>query len=364
MSTAILRPEPPDGSPGCVDPGPVRPTASRSVPALMRMVDELPVAAALLDEQGEAIHGNLELRRLLDLSARELRELGPWLSTDPRRETQWSDESRLAADVDGRPRSWDLRLRGRAFVEPGGRRVDLVVVEDARQEARREALDQLFFHDVLNTLSSINGYLQVWGELPPETSAGFVPDLQRLAQRAIDEVTAHRDLLQAETGHLRVVPVPVDVPELLQEVCAAFQRTEDDPYRIQLSVPTLDLPVVTDPVLLRRVVVNLVKNALEASAPEQAVTVRWSPVQRRISVHNEGAIPEDVQARIFERSFSTKGGGRGIGTHSVRLLAETYLGGRVDFESLAESGTTFRVTLPERPPARMTRGGGGPSASA
>ncbi|MCM2257796.1 MAG: HAMP domain-containing histidine kinase [Vicinamibacteria bacterium] len=229
------------------------------------------------------------------------------------------------------------------------------LVEDVADPKRRAALEQIFFHDLLNTLSSLHGYLQVWGDLSQEKARQLAPDLLRLAQRAVDEVQAQRDLVRAEAGDLQVVAVPVDVPQLLAEVCTSFQRDEADPFRIQLSVPTLDLPVTTDPVLLRRVVANLVKNALEASAPDDAVTVRWSPVARRISVHNPDVMPEDVQAQVFQRSFSTKGGGRGIGTHSIRLLAENYLGGRVDFASAEGRGTTFRVTLPDAPPARVSQ---------
>jgi sensor histidine kinase regulating citrate/malate metabolism len=57
-------------------------------------------------------------------------------------------------------------------------------------------------------------------------------------------------------------------------------------------------------------------------------------------------MPRDVQLQVFQRSFSTKGPGRGIGTYSIRLLVSRYLHGTVDFESSKEQGTTFRVHLP------------------
>jgi hypothetical protein len=68
-------------------------------------------------------------------------------------------------------------------------------------------------------------------------------------------------------------------------------------------------------------------------------------------VHNPGAMPEAVQRQIFQRSFSTKQGeGRGIGTHSVRLFTERYLGGQVEFTSAEADGTAFTVSLPLSPP--------------
>lgn len=77
------------------------------------------------------------------------------------------------------------------------------------------------------------------------------------------------------------------------------------------------------------------------------LSVRTSAAEVSFSVHNPGPIPEEVQAQLFQRSFSTKEGrGRGIGLYSVKLLTERYLGGSVNFHSSPEAGTTFTVTLP------------------
>jgi sensor histidine kinase regulating citrate/malate metabolism len=52
-------------------------------------------------------------------------------------------------------------------------------------------------------------------------------------------------------------------------------------------------------------------------------------------------MPPEVQLQIFQRSFSTKGKGRGVGTYSMKLLTERYLGGKLAFTSAAGEGTTF-----------------------
>ena len=64
------------------------------------------------------------------------------------------------------------------------------------------------------------------------------------------------------------------------------------------------------------------------------------------SVHNQNAMPRNVQVQLFQRSFSTKeGNGRGLGTYSVKLLTEQYLHGEVAFTSSEDNGTTFTITL-------------------
>jgi sensor histidine kinase regulating citrate/malate metabolism len=52
--------------------------------------------------------------------------------------------------------------------------------------------------------------------------------------------------------------------------------------------------------------------------------------------------------RIFQRNYSTKSdSGRGLGTYSMKLFGETYLGGKVDFTSSESEGTTFHLRLPK-----------------
>jgi signal transduction histidine kinase len=104
----------------------------------------------------------------------------------------------------------------------------------------------------------------------------------------------------------------------------------------------------SDQNILSRVLSNMVVNALEATKPGATVEVRYETQSgtSTFTVHNPGVIPDEVALRIFQRSFSTKTEpGHGLGTYSMRLLAEQYLGGKVTFESSIESGTSFFLTL-------------------
>lgn len=61
-------------------------------------------------------------------------------------------------------------------------------------------------------------------------------------------------------------------------------------------------------------------------------------------------MPQSVKDQIFNRSFSTKGAGRGVGTYSIKLLGERYLSGKVSFTSTPDEGTTFSIKLPIKGP--------------
>ena len=57
-------------------------------------------------------------------------------------------------------------------------------------------------------------------------------------------------------------------------------------------------------------------------------------------------MPRPVQLQVFQRSFSTKGAGRGLGTYSIKLFSERFMRGRVFFTSTPEAGTTFTAAYP------------------
>ena len=139
--------------------------------------------------------------------------------------------------------------------------------------------------------------------------------------------------------------------DLLIEAVLPFSKYSDLTSRVELAEEIADTIFESDPTLLSRVLTNMIKNALEASDHEHPVRVgvNRSDSTLRFWVHNQETIPREIQHQIFERSFSSKGQGRGLGTFSMKLLGETYLGGKVDFHSDEQLGTTFMIDLPIHP---------------
>ncbi len=100
---------------------------------------------------------------------------------------------------------------------------------------------------------------------------------------------------------------------------------------IQLSGNAQDIIFSADPVLLRRVMINLTKNALEACKEGEVVALGFEPSSQdaiALYVHNPGVMSRSVQLQLFQRSFSTKDASRGLGTYSIKLLTEQYLKGK------------------------------------
>lgn len=142
---------------------------------------------------------------------------------------------------------------------------------------------------------------------------------------------------------------PVD--EWLSRVIA--QQTHPAKIAIQQDLQAGAMVARFDPERLRRVVINLLDNAVQAF-PEQndrtdcAVTVatRATSDGLEITVRDNGpGIPADVLPKIFEPLFSTKNFGTGLGLPTVRQIVEAH-GGRIDITSVVGEGTCVRVWLP------------------
>jgi signal transduction histidine kinase len=101
---------------------------------------------------------------------------------------------------------------------------------------------------------------------------------------------------------------------------------------------------------LRRVLTNLVKNAIEASKPGDVITLGCNEGKTtglvEFWIHNPAFIEEEMQQHLFKPYFSTKHSTRGLGTYSIKFLTEYFLKGTVEVESTKKDGTCFRVVYP------------------
>jgi K+-sensing histidine kinase KdpD len=268
-----------------------------------------------------------------------------------------SRECRITRLINCQQQALDLLVAATPFVYRG-ESFALFSVADISHEKRRRAFERIFFHDLINGAGGLEGLM---GELTSEAPEHLRP-LMELAQSGfhdmLDQVYAQKELVSAEQSTLDVIITRLNSLEVLRQVVTLYgHHPLAEGRHVRLSPRAVFVEFQSDQTLLKRVLGNLVKNALEATHPGQSVTVGCDDDGEQLClwVNNPGSMPREVQLQVFNRSFSTKGAGRGLGTYSVKLLAEQYLNGVVRFTSSAEHGTTFLVTLPKRPKAAPRR---------
>lgn len=189
---------------------------------------------------------------------------------------------------------------------------------------------------------------------------------RRASARAIALV---HDLLDATRARLAgILPIQTSIVDLgriaLQVVEDHRERHPDRTIHVETSGAS---ETRADGRRIAQIVGNLLGNALQHSPPASpiGVTVRNAEHAFELAVHNEGVIPSDLRARIFEplgRAASASGAGQrvGLGLFIVGEIVRAH-GGRVTVDSDDVRGTTFHVHIPggfgERP------GGGQPDAT-
>lgn len=222
-------------------------------------------------------------------------------------------------------------------------------INDISHEKRRQILERLFFHDVLNSAGGIAGLSDLIGFVSDhkemEEIAGM---LQTSAKNLISDIQSQRQISAAEQGDLELNYVELNSFKLLKEIAELYAKHEVTGDKcISIEKESENFQFETDVLLLRRIIGNMTKNALEASLPGSIISLKAQKKDGNIifTVHNPGYIDQDTQLQLFNRSFTTKGSGRGLGTYSMKLFGEKYLKGKVWFESSKEEGTTFFISL-------------------
>jgi nitrogen-specific signal transduction histidine kinase len=346
------------------------------LPGVKAILNAIPEAVLILNQQRQIIFANNASINTLGMTEAELLEgcrPGELLSCDnakrnkggcgtskncsqcgavlailaSQRGEEKEAECRISQEESGN--AIDLKVKAAPF-DYGGETFTIFSILDISDKKRREVLQRIFFHDILNTAGGLSGYSELlkMAEEGEETEE-YRDIICDLSQKVISEITSQRQLLEAETGQLQPELAKLNSLDLLHSIINTYKQHEVTGNRKLIISPEAE-PVIfnSDEALVSRVLGNLVKNALEASDESGQVTASLIKTggQVEFSVHNQTMIPEKIQLQLFKRSFSTKGNGRGIGTYSVKLLTEKYLNGRVGFKSTRQKGTTFFVTFP------------------
>jgi len=224
-------------------------------------------------------------------------------------------------------------------------------INDIADEKRKEVMERIFLHDVMNTAGGLQGFSRLLSNAPEGEMDKYISIINKLSDTLVDEINAQRELIRAENKKLQVKPVQINSRQILEKTRNTYlNHNVAHDRNIAIQSEADELLFSSDENLLLRVMGNMCKNALEAVHPGDTVTLNCKQRADEImfSVHNPGEMPLESQLQVFQRSFSTKGSGRGLGTYSIRLLSEQYLNGKVGFTSSEKEGTIFFGIYPQK----------------
>lgn len=232
------------------------------------------------------------------------------------------------------------------------------ITERRQLEDFKQEIEHLMRHDLKSPLNAIIGMpklIEIHGALNARQKE-FLAYIQEGGESMLEQINRSLEMYSIEEGTYLARPETTDLRQILTSLCKSLHPLAEGRHvavhcryeaseRLRLEAPVL---LSTDQPLLRRLLGNLLKNAIEASPERGVVDVQVSVETRelRIDLHNEGAIPPTVKSRFFTK-FNTSGKfqSTGLGAYSAKLIADL-LGYAITFDTDDATGTTLSISIP------------------
>ncbi len=255
----------------------------------------------------------------------------------------------------------------------------LLELEDARSQlaerngeleelqALKETLSQTLVHDLKNPLTAVVGSLDLLERRVDEANQPLVSRCRTSASRIQHMIMDLLDIAGLEHGRLNLHRENVDALELLQKAIDDVEyAAQSRKVQVEITPPEDDCNLEGDSSVLRRVMDNLLTNAVEHSPSEGRVTVSLGMREEgiEVSVADEGpGIPEEHREQVFEKFArlnlreSGVSANRGLGLTFCRLAVEAH-GGVIWVETAPSGGAMFRALLPAAEAAESAEAAG------
>jgi signal transduction histidine kinase len=255
-------------------------------------------------------------------------------------------------------------------VKIGGRKVKIITFQDIEPEIEQKEMEswqtisRIMAHEIMNSLTPLSSLTETGIMMLQED--GKTRDISSLSQLTIDNLhqalrtiaDRNRALTQFIGNYRQLSRLPPpekerlhvsDLLEDLNELYAGSFKKHGIRFTIKPGAMAR-LTITGDPAQLKQVMINLVKNGMEAvsETPDPSLTISVKRIMDHLSIEvtdNGPGIPAEILEKVFVPFFSTKPEGSGIGLSLSRQIIRNH-GGQLSVTSEPGRGTCFRVALP------------------
>jgi len=210
-------------------------------------------------------------------------------------------------------------------------------------------------HDLRNPLQAIVYSLHLAKKELESSPNSSLTETIRMIEEQVEYMNKIVSDLQYYASPIKPNIVITDLKEIIGEILSTIRI----PEKIEVSIDIEDSfkAFPTDPILMKRVLTNLIMNAIQAikDKGQLRITAYTKENDALISVQDTGiGIPEENLSKIFQPFFTTKAKGQGLGLAVCKRIIET-LQGSIMLNSKVGKGTTFTIKLPFKNPDQPQR---------
>ena len=220
---------------------------------------------------------------------------------------------------------------------------DLSTVE--RESAWKEMAKQVA-HEIKNPLTPMKLSMQQLVASYNDKSPKFDDIFFKVSNTILGQIENLKNIA-SEFSNFARMPIgemsSVNIKEIITEVADLF--TEEN-IKISYTFPLKNILVTADANHLKRIMINIIRNSIQADAEKLSILVEESNSQLNCRITDNGnGMPKEIVDKVFEKGFTTKNYGMGLGLN----LAKRYLNnisGDIKIESTSNEGTTLLITIP------------------
>ncbi len=224
----------------------------------------------------------------------------------------------------------------------------LVFLSDLSNQQKRSYLEQKFFGEISNLINILNENISIISKNPEqlESQCSSVKLITKLINKELDY---HKALFNKSDFDFTLENESISIFQLFDNIDKIFKNNQvSGKINFSLIYPEEDFSFISDEILITRILMNMLINAFEHSQSKDTVKIWIEKTEKQISfkVWNDFYIPEETAIRIFQKYFTTYDDiGRGLGTYFMKYFGEKILGGKVDFTTTKNTGTTFSLSI-------------------
>lgn len=222
-----------------------------------------------------------------------------------------------------------------------------------RSELRTRQMLANVSHDMKTPLTVILGYLEIM-KLQKSSQTAVIEKVEKKAGQLMEMIGEFFTLAKIESGDISLSMEQIRIDLFCEEIIVDFYDilTEKE-FQVDIRIPEQKLFVYADTKILKRILLNLITNALRYGEDGRflGMEIRYDEHWIRVDISDKGkGIPAEEKERIFERLYRTDEGkagtaaGSGLGLAIAKELAEK-LGGNITFESEPHVRTVFTLEL-------------------
>jgi signal transduction histidine kinase len=214
-----------------------------------------------------------------------------------------------------------------------------------RESAWKEMAKQVA-HEIKNPLTPMKLAIQQLRAAHSDQNKNFDSMFDKLSATVLNQIDNLSQIASEFSRFAKMPSLNIEVIELLPVIMDTVNLFVDEKVKITIDSPLQSSDVEADRSHLRRMIINFIRNSIQANASKIAVSVAKTGAFYEIQIEDNGTgIPEDIQHKIFDTNFTTKAKGMGIGLKLSRRFLEG-INGKIELIKSSPEGTIFRISIP------------------